>query len=513
MIPETTTKRSKPTLAPQFWNLVVMIVAAVCVTGGVFGWILFARGGNQYNSQFDALRAADLRVDADIKAETVARQAADMILMPQQANLSAAIDQEIVTRTTEDIYLLQLITIEIAERIAAQNQLNATLQEEIENRTISRDYYFWLMANLTARMQIISAFDAYAAQQFMIKMANLTNLKDALAAETAARIAADNFFAAQDAMQLNEIAQFTVLLAQEIAARQAEDMYQMGIINGLLTTGLYTINDVGALNNNIDIVSPNPIYVIGNGGTNVITIKYNGVMSLGGATGDPANYNVDFVPGNNVFVTPDIPGHSLTIGLVDIAIPPNRQYYSGFVTPISPAVFPFNNAPTQDPWYLDLSWQNDFITNYGTVNQVNPGLAWEIPTSGGVGYGIWSVTVTVTVSVYVQQVNTARQWGFGLCYGQLASCISCPTCAEPQSATSLWVPACTCVGCIEYFDSANPGYLDATTSMTMLLDGRGVPPGTGVYIMWRQLITPSSDSLNIIEILSVMKEYDITQLQ
>lgn len=495
------------------WLVIAAIVMTVIATGATFGWVGYFNDDG-FAPQFTALKAADMQLMQGLQDESSTRAFADMVLMNRHAQLSGEIQTEIARRTAEDAILLQLILTEVALRTAGQAALNTQLDNEIAGRTDTDDYFFWLMRNLTDRMDLMQAFDLYTIQQFMIKMDNLTHIDEWLAQEAVDRAAADMVFMAQDPIQQAAIVAIGNALAAETAARVAADMAHMAGLAPILATGIFLINgheDDGF--SNFNLVSGNSGYTIGNPGGpgNIITIRNNALHTFGGMTPHPTSFNIDLVPGNNVIITQNPAFHSVTVGLENFPVPANYAVYSGSVTsiPFLPDFIPA--ASPGSPFFFDADYTGPynanagtFITNFNTYN----GFGWEVPVANGTGYGIWEVRIQLTLVVDYRGTPKGQFFTAATCQGTRASCIMCPSCNTPQTSYGKSLAAVYTAG-----DMAGWGInrYDTIFEFTVLVNGIGVPAGTGVYPVWKiwRPLHPVQEAMRLDAIRVV---YEVTRL-
>ena len=495
-----------------FWTLVATIVVISCTVGAVFGYIKYF-SDDGFAPQFALVREQNNALQDVIDTEQAARIAQDAIITAAQLVTQTALDIEIATRTEEDTLLLALVTAEVAARTAAQLALNNGLDAERDAREAFDTLAFAQMTNLTDRLNVLDAYNVYALQQFMIKMANLTSLDDRLAQETAERIGNDTVLTAQDTAQQNFIALFSQDLAAEIATRIAADLAQQAAIDAILGDGILTINNQSSLNHNYDFQSGNAGFTIGSGGTNVITITSNAIATIDGLTPDPVTHDISILADNNVYATPMPGSNNIEFGLVNIPPVPNYASYSGTWTGSSGTCFMLPNI-----WFFDANSINGapspscphspFITDYTTSD----GFAWTVPLSGGVGYGVWLVRVTMTLTMNYLGTPFGTAFTMGLCINTRAACIASPNINEPQGSL-VWE-----IGTL--YSTANFGswgmsYQDHIFTSTYVLDGRGVAPTTSVYPVWQR--NQGDDGFGGfpstgVSLLAILVEYDITQL-
>jgi len=401
-----------------------------------------------------------------------------------------------------------MVNAEIAARTAAQQALNSSLTLEIITREAFDTLAFEELANLTIRLNALTAYNVFAEQEFIAVYTNLTLLEAALAAETAARIASENVLAAQDLAQQTFIATFAAELAAETATRTAEGETQLAEIAAFLGDGILTINNQSALNHNFDFISANAGFTIGSGGTNIITLANHAVATIDSLTPAPGTFDISITAGNNVVVTPGV--HQITVGLINIPLAPNYASYHGNWAASSSGTCLMDATE----WIFDANGiasclaPSPFIRDYNTYN----GYGWEVPTSGGVGYGIWLVRVRMTLTVNYLGTPFGIALTMGLCVNTRAACIANPAANNPR-ASLVWQMAPPYATAIIADWGLN--YQDHIMSGAYVLDGRGLAAFTGVYPVWYQyqgldgFVVPG---IQAFWLYAISVEYDVTQL-
>ncbi len=462
------------------WVMAVSLVVASCGAGAVFGWVKYF-SDDGFAPQFEDAHQRNLVLHNAIGTEAVARAAADSTLTEEQAVTGAAIDAEIATRTAEDAQLLALITAEIAARVAAQQMLNASLAAEIAARLAADALAFSQLANLTARIDLLTAYNVYAQQQFVLKFAAFASLDAALAAETAARIAADNVLAAQDTAQQAFIVAFSAQLAAEIAARTAEDVAQLTAVEAILGPGILYINNKSAVNHNIDFLSDNAGFTIGSGGTNVVTITNHAILTVDGQSPDPTTFDVFILADTNVQLVTG--PSSLQFSLVNIPPVPNYYAYTGtWVNPVSNECHP----PVAE-WFFDAYNLRDagnvcsiglFIVDYNTPTST----AWQIPLNGGgVPDGVWLVHTTMVLTMGYLGTPYGISLTMGVCIDTRINCLTSPQTNTPQASLNWqWAD----VFATDDFRGQGMNLQDHIFKSSYVVDGRGAAVGTGVFPVW-----------------------------
>jgi|WetSurMetagenome_2_1015567.scaffolds.fasta_scaffold00184_13 hypothetical protein len=514
-VPPTAFQLARARAAREFsymWVVIGFVVVVICAMGGTFGWINYFHD-DDFTPQFDSIRRKNAALQGAIDRERNERIAEDAVLTTEQEALQVALDLEIATRTAQDALLLALITAEIAARTAAQAALNASLTLEIETREAFDTLAFGELANLTIRLNALLAYNVFAQQEFIEVYNNLTLLETQLTQEIADRLASEAILAAQDLAQQNFIFVFANELAAEIAIRTAQGEAQLAEINAFLGTGILTLNNQSALNHNFDFVSANPGFTIGSGGTNIITITNHAIVTVDGVTPDPTTFDISILADNNVVLTPGV--NSLTFSLAALPPTPNYATYNGNWAAATSGTC---NIPANFQWLFDAYdiagsmacvTASPFITNYNTYN----GFGWEVPLSGGVGYGIWFVRVRMVLTVNYVQTPYGAAMTMGFCIDTRANCIANPNNNEPQASFvwqmfSVHPPSDFCGQGMCFQDHAFKG--------THILDGRGLAAGTGLYPVW-QYWQPSGQFAGPLPIPSsylyaISVEYDVVQL-
>lgn len=512
MLPPTSYERARAQAAREFsyaWLLVAIVTVLVCSAGATFGWIKYF-SDDDFAPQFDMIRKKDAALQAAITAEQEARIAEDIVLTTEQEATQVALDLEITTRTEEDALLLSLVLTENDTRTAAQATLNNGIDAEVAAREAFDTWAFARMANLTLRLDILTAYDIYAQQQFTIKMAALTALADELAAEIAARIAADVVLTAQDIAQQAFIALFSTELAAETAARIAEDMAQMAAIAAILGDGILTINNQSSLNHNFDFISANSGFTIGSGGTNIITITNNAIVTVDGVTPDPSTFDISILADNNVVLTTTLETHNLNFALGVVPMAPNYASYRGSWVGLSG-----DCRVPEHVWIFDAfdilainpCSTSPLILNYNTFNN----LPWEVPLSGGVGYGVWLVRIRMVLTINYLGTPYGKSFTMGVCVDTYTNCVFNPSSNEPQ-ATLNWQEAA--IYPTGDFASWGMNYQDHAMKTTYVFDGRGAAPTTGVYPVWYNAESNSlyNPTIQNAFLVAISIEFDVTQL-
>jgi len=490
-------------------TLLGLAVVLICSAGAVFGWIKYF-DDDDFGPQFDMIRRKDAALLAALNAERAARILEDIVLTTEQEATQVALDLEISTRTEEDALLLLLVTTENDTRTAAQLTLNNGIDAEIAAREAFDNLAFAQMTNLTNRLDILTAYNIYAQQQFMIKMTNLTDLANRLAAEIAARIAEDAILNAQDLSQQAFIALFSTELAAETAARIAEEMAQMAAIASILGDGILTINNQSSLDHNFDFISSNPGFTIGSGGTNIITITNHAIATVSSVTPDPSTFDISILADTNVVLTTNTETHNLNFALGVVPMAPNYASYRGSWTGLSGDCRVPENVWVFDAFdilAINPCSTSPLILNYNTFNN----LPWEVPLSGGVGYGVWLVRIRMVLTINYLGTPYGKSFTMGVCVDTYTNCVFNPSNNEPQ-ATLNWQEAA--IYPTLDFASWGMNYQDHGLKTTYIFDGRGAPATTGVYPVWYNAQSNSlySPSIQNAFLVAIAIEFDVTQL-
>lgn len=444
--------------------------------GAVIGWVTFFAPDNNYAQRFGALAQEDARIQVAIDNERSVREASDLLVQSMQDSLNAGIVSEIANRTSQDMQLMSLLAAEVAAREAFQALLRQLLGDEVTYRLGNDTVIDTQLSGLEVRLATLNAYDVYALQQFMIKMGNLTNLASTLATEIATREASDAVLSAQDAAQINSIASLGPAIAAERATREAYDDYVSSLLDPLVDGGLFSINGMPGVQNNFNInAAPGCAFVVGSGGGNVITLSNNAILSLTGMQADPATRNIGIVGAGNVVVTPNPGGNSIGISLATVVPAANVAVYTGSISALS--------GFSDDRWQFDLSpgfgsGPSQFITNYNTYNN----LGWEIPTVSGLGVGIWVVNIRFAMTWQLQGTAFTAELTVGTCYGFYSGCAGNPQNNVPAKTYRI---ADSNSADVTTLQAAGIWSQDIILDYTLIVDGRGVPAGTGVYPVWR----------------------------
>jgi hypothetical protein len=516
-VPLTSFERNRP--ARQFaylWFVITMVVAVACTVGASFGWIAYFEDDG-FAPQFAAIRAQNAALQEAIDAENATRTIEDALLTAEFAATQAALSAEIATRTAQDALLLALVNAEIAARTAAQAALNASLNLDIAQREAFDTLAFGELANLTIRITALTAYNVFAQQEFITAYNNLTILEQELATETAARIASENVLAAQDLAQQNFIANFANELAAEIATRTSEGEMQLNEIAAFLGDGILTLNNQGSLNHNFQFIAGNPGFTIGSGGTNIITITNHAILTVNGVAPTPSGFTLGLFGSGNVVVTPGF--EEITVGLAQVPIAGNWAiYYGSWMTLavgnciIPPGTYFFDafDIKTAGDIYYGPSFRPpcpiELIDNYNTYN----GRGWEVPSSGGVGYGVWVVHIILTLTVQYEGTPFGMAFSMGVCINQYSNCVS-----EPYNnllqASLVWQVANGYTS--DDFAGWGMNYQDHVFKSTYVLDGRGLPATTGIYPVWYNADGEAAWTIgNNPYLAAISVEYDVSQL-
>jgi hypothetical protein len=458
--------------------------------------------------QFAQIRSQNAALQAAINAENVTRAAADAVLTTEMEATLVALNLEIATRTAQDALLLALVNAEVAARTAAQLALNNSLAFEIFTREAFDTLAFAELANLTTRLEVLTAYDVFAQQEVIEIYNNLTLLEQDLFNETVARIAAENILAAQQLAQENFIILFSAELAAEIATRTAEGASQLAQIAAFLGHGILTINNQSSLNHNFNFVVANGGFVISSGGTNIINIHNHAITTIDGIGPAPGTFDISILANGNMVMTPGV--NSLTFGLAVLPPPLNVVIYSGSWVAGTTSTCPISNGNLFQFDAFNLSpcvAASLFITNYNTPPPY-AGTGWEVPLSGGgVPYGVWLVRVTMTLTVqYSGDPAFGVALSMGLCVNTRSYCISVGGVANEPEAALVWMM-------FESTQFTNNGlnYQDHTFKATYVFDGQTAAPGTGIFPVWQNAQTPGRPA-GTAYLTAISVEYDVTQL-
>lgn len=263
--------------------LVVVFFLAVFI-GLVMSWALFFRS---YDSTFAELRAEELSLAQGIHNETTARVLADMLLMQTQADQQNALDADIAARVAEQTFVNNTLIADIEARITGDADIEARLLAETAAR-IGNDTLIQIeIDNATTVMEAINAFDVYSMQKFMILMGNITDISDGIAAETIARIAADDALFAADVIIEEDLVLLVTEMTAEVAARIAKDDIINEQLHLITTSLLRTIDGQSPIAQNMVFQSLSGSLVIGSGiPPNQITVTQSALLTLAGVTAD-----------------------------------------------------------------------------------------------------------------------------------------------------------------------------------------------------------------------------------
>jgi hypothetical protein len=251
-------------LAQGVATLLHIGLLAMFVVGGYMGGYVVLYN---YQSQFAALDAADIRNGQVLYNETVARTLKDVQLEQQIQQLTQELNEETIVRMMDYLVLYYGILNETAVREAQQQNLTWAIGNETATRTTQDSVIASEIAVIEAQLPGLVAYTIFSVQQFMIKMANISHMDTLLINEINARTAGDAMLQGQAALIQQTINYLFARLAVEVHDRTIHyELYQewLDALGVNMTSGnaLMAINSQTEINHNLDILSTNALTII-----------------------------------------------------------------------------------------------------------------------------------------------------------------------------------------------------------------------------------------------------------
>lgn len=253
--------------------------------------------------QVSALEANDLLLDQEIYKETVSRLTKDMAEMQEQARIQPPMDEDIRLRIAKHQLLAQGLSDDIQQRVDGDQDLTDRLNQEIMSRSANDTLFQSRIDNATASLIPLQEFEQYSMDQFMIKMANITDITTEITAEIAARTAKDMTLMVQDTIIETALVLLITQLNNEMATREAIDnLLRMQL--EVTYYGLFrTINGQSPVGGDIQLTSLGAGLVIINGpALDKIFISAPGIATFQGVGRSPVTGDVLFQGTNGITV-------------------------------------------------------------------------------------------------------------------------------------------------------------------------------------------------------------------
>lgn len=160
-----------------------------------------------------------------------------------------------------------------AARISGFAAIAEGLEEEIVGRQLNDTILQQDIDNATATITQIVTFNNYSLAEFMVLMANITDISSDIIAETATRTAEQNALLTQQIILANSLTILVAQLNNEIATRIAQDQSIQQMLEDATFNLIYTINGLPPLNGTIVLQSLNPVFVTVSNGPAVNEVR------------------------------------------------------------------------------------------------------------------------------------------------------------------------------------------------------------------------------------------------
>lgn len=161
-----------------------------------------------------------------------------------------------------------------AARISGFAAIAEGLEEEIVGRQLNDTILQQDIDNATATITQIVTFNNYSLAEFMVLMANITDISSDIIAETATRTAEQNALLTQQIILANSLTILVAQLNNEIATRIAQDQSIQQMLEDATFNLIYTINGLPPLNGTIVLQSLNPVFVTVSNGPAVNEVSF-----------------------------------------------------------------------------------------------------------------------------------------------------------------------------------------------------------------------------------------------
>lgn len=543
-------------------GLIVFVFFVILVIGSVFGWHKFFEPDGDEPVLLE-LAFRDAQLMEQLVNESAIRLSEDMRIMALQANLSDAINEEIRIRTEQDALLLRLLLEEIFNRTQKQNILYAGVAQETADRIAGDAAINVTLTALEQRIDAVQAYDDWAAIKFMIVMQNLTDIYNRLQQEIAERVGNETELLAHLAIQQMQVTELQNALAAETAARAAKDMTLMTQVNAILDGEIIFINEAYTLDNKFTFESANAGYTFGVGfPSNVITMSNEWLVCLNDVYPNNMTSNFDLIAGANTLIQFNATSSTIDVSMINLPVAPNHMIYFGWMkhpngVGAGPGSYPFDSLPLSFlsglGWTLDMSsfgGVGSIINNFNTPDTDH----WMIPSNMGQSIGTYLVKMQIAIGIFINApfygpggvFNNYPSYSYaniaaGICFSTNAaqcisnqqtlvctnssSCTLAPVTAHGQKAfnnydSTRWTDVQSGLGGgfllqSSQFPGTILGFLEPTflvVDIATVVNGYDFPLGTRAYPMWKMVDADRQFALSMVFLTSVSVTYDITRL-
>ncbi len=307
----------------------------------------------------------------------------------QQQNdaTNAVLAAEIAVRYAHYWELYWAILNETAARIAEEAPLFAGIASETATRIIADAYIEGEIANLTSLVVTAEQYEAYSIAKFMAIMNSITTLTAELAADTAARISADQLLTEQGAISDAAIDYLITVFGHDQHDRIVQDVLIDEWIAALqgMGSGIDTINGRSGTLHDIDIVSTNALTTI-TSNTGQVHFRNNAIRTLQGV-GPAAGGNIVLTVQPPLGVAAD-GAHGIHIFDGSGIVGPNSLELLGFIAGMPLYTFPGPISPMGSPYQAMPCY-------FGMYNGGTCG--WSAPDTA-----TYIVQVSVTLTIDLQ---------------------------------------------------------------------------------------------------------------
>lgn len=280
--------------------------------GASFSWYYYFK---PYDATFASLKSTNVILAQRVYNETVARVFKDMNMMVAQQNMQNRMDKDIQDRIREQNFINQTTIAEIQAREQGFGQLYQETLQENATRAAQDALLQQQIDNATVVLQAIKDFDIYAMEQFMIKMANITDITADIYRERDERIAADDLLFATDVIIQNALVVLVNQLNNEINTRIAKDNLIQGQLQLIVNGVLKTMNAQSPIAGQIVLTALDPpqyLNISNDPGAHEIKIEQNGLLTINGVGPDPTSKSIQFIPGQGILIDSPSP-HTIRI--------------------------------------------------------------------------------------------------------------------------------------------------------------------------------------------------------